>query len=112
MIDAGAGVREVPTRSTINTIVVVDAAPGPAALVDLVMTVTEVKTAVLAAARLRCADGPAASGTLTDAVAVAATGRGARRRVGDPVSDVGWVTARAARHALEAGVRRWMEEHA
>lgn len=111
VIDAGTGVREVPMPSTINTIVVLDADPEPAALVNVVMTVTEVKTAVLAAARLRCADGRAASGTSTDAVAVAATGRGGRCRFGGPVSDLGWVAARAARHALEAGVRRWMEEH-
>ena len=111
VIDAGAGVRAAPSPSTINTIVVLDADPEPAALVNVVMTVTEVKTAVLAAAGLRCADGRAASGTSTDAVAVAATGRGVRCRFGGPVSDLGWVVARAARRALEAGVRRWMEEH-
>jgi adenosylcobinamide amidohydrolase len=111
VIDAGASPRAMPSASTINTIVVLDADPEPAALVNVVMTVTEVKTAVLAAAGLRCADGRAASGTSTDAVAVAATGRGVRCRFGGPVSDLGWVVARAARRALEAGVRRWMEEH-
>jgi adenosylcobinamide amidohydrolase len=111
VMDAGAGVRAVPLPSTINTIVVLDADPEAAALVNVVMTVTEVKTAVLAAARVRCADGRAASGTSTDAVAVAATGRGARCRFGGPVSDLGWAAARAARRALEAGVCRWMEEH-
>jgi adenosylcobinamide hydrolase len=111
VIDAGSSVRAVATTSTINVIVILDADPEPAALVNVVMTVTEVKTAVLAAAGVRCADGRPASGTSTDAIAVAATGRGERCRFGGPVSDLGWVAARAARRALEAGVRRWMEEH-
>ena len=111
VIDAGAGVRAAPLPSTINIIVVLDADPEAAALVNVVMTVTEVKTAVLAAAGVRCTDGRPASGTSTDAVAVAATSRGARCRFGGPVSDLGWVAARAARRALDAGVRQWMEEH-
>jgi adenosylcobinamide amidohydrolase len=111
VIDAGAGARAAAAPATINTIVVLDADPEAAALVNVVMTVTEVKTAVLAAAGVRCADGRPASGTSTDAVAVAATGRGARCRFGGPASDLGWVVARAARQALEAGVRRWIAEH-
>jgi adenosylcobinamide amidohydrolase len=99
-----------PAPSTINTIVVVDADPEPAALVNLVMTVTEVKTAALAAAGVRCADGPA-TGTSTDAVVVAATGVGARGRFGGPISALGAVVARAARNALSTGITRWIEEH-
>jgi len=97
--------------STINAIVVVDGAPDPAALVNAVMTVTEVKTSLLAAADLRCADGHVASGTSTDATVVAATGRGSRQRFGGPISDLGWIVARAARAALGAGIQRWIEEH-
>ena len=97
--------------STINTIVVVDAAPEAAALVNAAMTVTEVKTSVLASVDLRCDDGLLASGTSTDAVVIAATGRGPYCRFGGPISDLGWVVARAAREALETGVRRWIEEH-
>ena len=97
--------------STINAIIVVDAAPDPAALVNTVMTVTEVKTSLLAAADLRCADGHVASGTSTDAIVVAATGRGPRQRFGGPISDLGWVVGRASRAALRAGIQRWIEEH-
>ena len=97
--------------STINTIVVVDADAEPAALVNAVITVTEVKTARLAAAGVRCADGALATGTSTDAVVVAATGRGRRRRFGGPVSELGAVVARAAHAALDAGIRRWVEDH-
>jgi len=94
---------------TINTIVVVDAAVEPAALVNLALTVTEVKALVLAAAGLRCDDGHVASGTSTDAVVVAATGRGPVARFGGPISDAGSVVARATRTALAEGVRRWLE---
>jgi adenosylcobinamide amidohydrolase len=95
---------------TINTIVVVDADVEPAALVNLALTVTEVKTLVLTAAGLPAAGGGPASGTSTDAVVVAATGRGPAVRFGGPISYAGWVVARAARAALSEGVRRWIRD--
>lgn len=110
-ITAGRTPLSVWAPSTINTVVVVDGAPEPAALVNAVMTVTEVKTSLLASVGLRCDDGGVASGTSTDAVVVAATGRGARCRFGGPISDLGWVIARATREALDAGIRRWIEAH-
>jgi len=96
------------TPSTINTIVLVDADPEPAAMVNLVATVTEVKALALGAAGVRAADGGPASGTSSDAVVVAATGRGRGCRFGGPASELGALAARAARTALEAGVRRWL----
>jgi adenosylcobinamide hydrolase len=111
-VAAGVAPRATWTPSTINAIVVVDAAPEPAALVNAVMTVTEVKTALLVAAGIRCEDGTPASGTSTDAVVVAATGRGPRCRFGGPVSEFGSVVARVARSALGAGVVRWLEARA
>ena len=110
-VAAGTTPIAVWAPSTINAIIVVDAAPDPAALVNTVMTVTEVKTSLLAAADLRCADGHVASGTSTDAIVVAATGRGPRQRFGGPISDLGWVVGRASRAALGAGIQRWIEEH-
>ena len=97
--------------STINTILVVDAAATAAALVNLVMTVTEAKVMVVAEAGVRTLDGDPASGTSTDAIVIAATGRGRRCEFGGPVSDLGWAAARAARAALSQGVDRWMREH-
>jgi adenosylcobinamide hydrolase len=110
-IAAGQTAIGVWAPTTINSIVIVDGDPEPAALVNAVMTVTEVKTALLASVDLRCDDGCAASGTSTDAVVVAATGRGPRCRFGGPISDFGWVVARAAHDALDVGIRRWIEEH-
>ena len=99
---AGAG------PGTINTIAVVDADLAPAALVNLVITLTEVKSLVLAEAGVVC-DNHIATGTSTDAVVVAATGRGHMLRFGGPISDAGWVVARAARTALSEGVGAWQE---
>jgi adenosylcobinamide hydrolase len=96
---------------TINTVAVVDARLEPAALVNLALTITEVKALVLADGGVRCPAGRLASGTSTDAVVVAATGRGPAAAFGGPISDAGWVVARAARTALAAGVRRWLEQH-
>ena len=108
---AGLSARAAWLPATINTIAVVDADPEPSALVNLVATLTEVKTDVLRAAGVRCDDGRPATGTSSDAIVVAATGRGTRCRYGGPVTDVGWAAATAAREALEASVRRWLAEH-
>ena len=98
--------------STINTIVVLDADPTPPAMVNAVMTATEAKTLALIGAGVRSPEGALASGTSTDAVVIAATGRGARHRFGGPVSDLGWVVARAVRAALDDGIRRWKVDNA
>jgi iron complex transport system ATP-binding protein len=108
---AGLTGRASPVPGTINTVVVVDADPEPAAMVNLVMTVTEVKTALLIDAGVKSVDGSAATGASTDAVVVGATARGPRCRFGGPISDLGWAVARAARQALGTGVRRWLEDH-
>ena len=99
------------TPSTINTIVVVDGDPEPAALVNLVLTVTEVKVLALVEADVMDAGGALVTGTSTDAVIVAATGRGPRARFGGPVSALGWTVARAARRALDDGIRGWRERN-
>ncbi len=97
--------------STINIVVVVDADPEPAALVNAIITATEVKGLALRAAGLVVEDGLAASGTSTDAVVIAATGRGAPARFGGPASPLGWVVARAVKAALDRSIRDWQERH-
>ena len=108
-----AGLSPVATwvASTINTIVVVDAEPEPAALVNAVITATEVKGLLLREAGLRAEGGHAATGTSTDAVVIAATGRGPAARFGGPASEMGWVVARAVRVALGRAITDWQERH-
>jgi len=96
--------------STINIIVVVDGDAEPAALVNALMTVTEVKTLALVEAGVKAAEGHVATGTSTDAVVIAATGRGARQRFGGPISPLGWVIAQAVGPALRRGIARWLAE--
>ena len=109
---AGLLAGAVPGRpSTINAVVVVDAEADPAALVNAVITVTEVKARLLGEMAVRDGRGQPVTGTSTDAVVVAATGTGPRARFGGPASELGWVVARAAGRALEAGIRHWLESN-
>lgn len=111
-ITAGVSPAAVLTAgSTINTIVLVDGDAEPAALLNALMTVTEVKTLALIEAGVKGADGHPATGTSTDAVVVATTQRGDRQRFGGPISDFGWVAAQAAGAALRHGIARWIAEH-
>jgi iron complex transport system ATP-binding protein len=107
---AGRSAQAMWRPSTINTIVLVDAAPEDAALVNLVITATEAKALALAEAGISTREGGVVTGTSTDAVVVAATGRGPGCRFGGPVSDLGWLVARAVKAALDAGVARWIAE--
>jgi len=51
------------------------------------------------------------SGTSSDAIVIAATGRGPRAQFGGPVSEMGWSIARAAGAALDAGIQGWLERN-
>lgn len=108
---AGESPRAVWQASTINTIVVVDAAAERSALVNLVITATEAKATALLDAGVQCLNSRPASGTSTDAVVVAATGGGPRHRFGGPVSALGWVVARAVRTACDHGILRWKADN-
>ena len=110
-VAAGSSPVATWAASTINTIVVVDADPEPAAFVNAVITATEVKGLALREAGLLAGGGRAASGTSTDAVVIAATGRGAAARFGGPASEMGWVVARAVRVALDRAIADWQERH-
>ena len=102
----GLGVRIGP-----EAVVVVDADPEPSVLVNVVITVTEVKTLLLHEAGVRDAAGGLCTGTSTDAVVIAATGRGARACFGGPATELGWSMAQAARRAFEEGIRGWQERN-
>jgi adenosylcobinamide hydrolase len=111
LVAAGSSPVATWAASTINTIVVVDADAEPAALVNAVITATEVKGLAVREAGLLADRGMAASGTSTDAVVIAATGRGTAARFGGPASEMGWVVARAVRVALDRAIADWQERH-
>ena len=112
LVAAGVDPVAVWAPSTINAVIVVDADPEPAALVNAALTITEVKVLALERAGIRGARGSLVSGTSTDAVAVAATGRGRATRFGGPASELGWTMARAVRQAFDAGILGWIERNA
>ena len=85
---------------TINMFLLIDACLTPAAMVNAVITATEVKTQVLLARGVRTPEGYAATGTSTDAIAVASTGNGTPLASAGPVTLVGWLLGRCVRTAL------------
>jgi adenosylcobinamide hydrolase len=89
-----------PRPGTINIVLLVDGALSPAAMVNAVITATEAKTMTLAAWDVKTPDGDPASGTSTDTVVVACTGRGEELWYAGPATPVGWLAARAVRAAM------------
>ncbi len=85
---------------TINLMVMIEANLLPAAMVNAVITATEAKTATLHERALTGPEGHPATGTSTDAVVVACTGRGPTFPYAGPVTPVGWAIARAVRDIL------------
>lgn len=85
---------------TINCIVLLDARLTRAAMVNAVLTLTEAKTAVLQELGIRTADGALATGTSTDTVTVAITGRGPAHPYAGPATLAGWLIASTLRQAL------------
>jgi iron complex transport system ATP-binding protein len=89
------------SHGTINTILLVDAHLSPAAMVNAVITATEAKCDVLRRQGRLTTGGDVATGTSTDAVAIAATSRGQPLQYAGPSTRLGWLIARAVRHGLE-----------
>ena len=89
---------------TINVTLLLDAALTPAAMVNAVITITEAKSAILRNQNVQTPAGDPATGTSTDAVVVACTGRGVLLPYAGPVTLVGWLTGRCVRAALEAAL--------
>ncbi len=92
------------TPGTINIILLVDANLTPAALVNAVILATEAKTASLYQHNVRTPDGLPATGTSTDAVCIACTGRGEATNYAGPSTVIGWLMARAVRQCIEAAL--------
>ena len=104
-----AGPPAASPAGTINSIVVVDAALTPAAMVNAVMTATEAKALVLAAWSVLTPDGDPAFGTSTDSVVVACTGSGPALEYAGTATTVGWLVARCVRAAMERICREKVE---
>jgi iron complex transport system ATP-binding protein len=86
---------------TINLILLIDADLTVAAMVNAVITATEAKSHLLLEHDVRTSEGYPATGTSTDAIVVACTGRGDSLAYAGPATHVGWLIGRSVRQALE-----------
>ncbi len=101
---AGVTAPASPRPGTINIILLVDGNLAPPAMVNAVITATEAKTHVLLERGVHTADGRAATGTSTDAIAVACTGRGPTLAYAGPATVAGSLIGQAVRRCLQEAV--------
>ncbi|UKS23944.1 adenosylcobinamide amidohydrolase [Paenibacillus sp. HWE-109] len=88
-------------HGTINTIVVINGCLTDAAMVNAVITATEAKTAALQTLGV-LVDGLPATGTSTDAVLIAATGRGQTYHYAGTATSLGYLIGRTVYEAILA----------
>jgi len=92
---------------TINIVMLLDAQLTPAALVNAVITTTEAKVDVLRERGILTREGFQATGTSTDAVAVACTQSGAALPYAGPATPVGYLIGRCVRQGLEEALNAY-----
>ncbi|MEW9698614.1 adenosylcobinamide amidohydrolase [Paenibacillus sp. SI8] len=96
---------ELPASSlypgTINSIVIINGLLTDAAMVNAVITATEAKTAALQALGIKVG-GAFATGTTTDAVLIAATGRGRLLSYAGTATQLGYLIGRTVYEAVMA----------
>ncbi len=99
---ASAGITQPyrPQAGTINIILLLDANLTRGAMLNAFITATEAKTAVIQSRNIRTPDGDLATGTSTDTITVATTGKGKLQNYAGSVTVLGWLIARAVRQAL------------
>ena len=86
---------------TINSILLVDGNLTEAAMVNAIMTATEAKTGLLHARNEHTPEGHPTTGTSTDSLVIACTGKGEPLPYACAVTQVGYLIARAVRESLE-----------
>lgn len=92
---------------TINTIVLANGDMNIRSMVDAVRTSTEAKSIALREMDLRGERGvEAASGTATDAVTIACTGRGGKAEYAGPITPLGNLIGRTARRATKDALEK------
>ena len=89
---------------TINILVVVDGALTRGALHECMAVAVEAKALEVYEAGVHTAAGERASGTSTDAIAVACTQRGDPERYAGTVTPVGYLVGKAVRSAVREGI--------
>jgi iron complex transport system ATP-binding protein len=93
---------------TINTVVLIDGNLSEAAMVNAVITATEGKTRALYESGVRLPAGAAATGTCTDAVVIACTGKGEVLHYAGAATDLGFLIGRTVFKAVRQGVGEYL----
>ena len=92
---------------TINIMVIIDGNPTESCLVSTVLTATEAKTAAMLELDIRSRySGNVATGTITDAIIVAKTNRGAPIIYGGPASKLGQLVGYCTRKAVKESIMK------
>ena len=99
---ASAGITQPyrPQAGTINIILLLDGSLSRSAMLNAFIVATEAKTAVIQSRNIRTRDGDLATGTSTDTVTLATTGKGKLQNYAGSVTSVGWLIGRTVRQAL------------
>jgi iron complex transport system ATP-binding protein len=104
---AGEAIEVKHIEGTINIIVVIDGNPTEGCLVSTLITATEAKMAALRELDIRSRfSGDQATGTVTDAVVAAETGRGAPIVYAGPASELGQLVGYCTRKAVKEAVMK------
>ncbi len=104
---AGETIKVEEITGTINIMVVIDGNPTDSCLVSTVITATEAKAAALWELDVRSRySGDVATGTITDAIIVAKTSRGAPIVYGGPASKLGQLVGYCTRKAVKEAVMK------
>jgi adenosylcobinamide amidohydrolase len=104
---AGESITVEEMLGTINIMVVIDGNPTESCLVSTVLTTTEAKTAAMWELDIRSRySGEVATGTITDAIIVAKTNRGAPIVYGGPASKLGQLVGYCTRKAVKESIMK------
>jgi iron complex transport system ATP-binding protein len=94
----------IAVPGTINIVVLVDGNLTEAAMVNAVITATEAKTMAVFQAGIRLPDGAMATGTTTDAIVIACTGRGEPLMYAGAATGLGFLVGRTVYKAVAQGI--------
>jgi iron complex transport system ATP-binding protein len=102
---AGEKIQTQPAAGTINIIAIIDGNPTESCMVSSIITATEAKTSALKELDVRSLfSGEQATGTPTDAIVIAKTGRGAEIAYSGPSSPLGQLVAMCTKKAVKEAV--------
>lgn len=108
---AGLPISKISGKSqhgTINLILLIDGNLTDSAMVNAIMTATEAKTRALFKAKISLPSGERITGTTTDAIVVACTGKGEPLHYAGTATDLGYLIGRTAYKAVSQGVNTYL----